>query len=105
MHALIGSDMCSLRASFPGYSGGGTGKELPGELASRLECVGIAELVVTDKNGTFPKRCLNDSNYSLLIVSGAKPYGIVMSMHILDYCAVFWDSLGTGYKTYIGQVN
>ena len=56
VHALIGSDMCSLRASFPGYSGGGTGKELPEELASRLECVGIAELVVTDKNGTFPKR-------------------------------------------------
>lgn len=56
MNALIGSDMCILRASFPGYSGGRTGKEFPGELASRLECVGIAELVVTDKNGTFPKR-------------------------------------------------
>ena len=37
-------------------SGGWMGKELPGEHASRVEFVGIAELVVTDKNGTFPKR-------------------------------------------------
>ena len=56
MHAVIASDMCNLRASFPGYSGGGAGKELPGELASRLEFVGMAKLVVTDENGTFPKR-------------------------------------------------
>jgi len=56
VHAIIGSDMCSLRGNFPGCSGGGTGKELPGELASRLECVGKAKLAVTDENGTFPKR-------------------------------------------------
>ena len=57
MHAVIAPDMCSLRASFPGCSGSGTGQEFPGWLDSKLECVGMAELVVTaDENGTFPKR-------------------------------------------------
>ena len=37
-------------------SGGGMRKELPGELANRLECVGMTELVATDENGTFLKR-------------------------------------------------